>query len=81
MMHSVDLGQQNWEVNYFVPCGFTGEEEDELVENHWGESQMCNMHPQVMIDQNAFYGLLSICLKSLIKFLLFFSPIEHYWCV
>lgn len=49
MMHSVDLGQQNWEVNYFVPCGFTGEEEDELVENHWGESQMCNMHPQVMI--------------------------------
>ena len=50
MMHSVDLGQQNREVSYLVPCGFTGEEEDELVKDHWGECQMCNMHPQVMIS-------------------------------
>lgn len=35
-MCSEDAGQQNWEVNYFVPCGFTGEEEDELAKDNQG---------------------------------------------
>ena len=49
MIHSVDLGQKNWEVNYVVASGFMGEEDDELVNDYWGECQICNMHPQVMI--------------------------------
>ena len=37
MISSVDLDQQNWEVNYVVASGFTGEEDDELVKDYWGE--------------------------------------------